>query len=202
MPLLGTEFDSRSALSSGPSVTYSTEEEREDLSGPWTCRAPTAGRARSAVACSREPGETGHARRPAAGERAVLNGVGATVPAPHHVTNGSFGLINRGSEINRTWRPDAIFLVGLARIELATSALSVLRSNRLSYSPRGGLRLHHANVGPTRRGLPRPARGGPRMTGWPWPGAHPLGTTGRPRPGRIHRSGHGCGCHRAPIRWA
>ena len=26
-------------------------------------------------------------------------------------------------------------LVGLARIELATSALSVLRSNRLSYSP-------------------------------------------------------------------
>jgi hypothetical protein len=28
-------------------------------------------------------------------------------------------------------------MVGLARIELATSALSVLRSNRLSYSPEG-----------------------------------------------------------------
>ncbi len=36
-----------------------------------------------------------------------------------------------------------VFGVGLARIELATSALSVLRSNRLSYSPRRSKRLHH-----------------------------------------------------------
>ena len=39
-------------------------------------------------------------------------------------------------------------LVGLERIELSTSALSVLRSNRLSYSPRGRMRLHHVLAGP------------------------------------------------------
>ncbi len=37
------------------------------------------------------------------------------------------------------------FVVGLARIELATSALSVLRSNRLSYSPGKGMRLHQTD---------------------------------------------------------
>ena len=35
-------------------------------------------------------------------------------------------------------------LVGLARIELATSALSVLRSNRLSYSPVQGPTIYPA----------------------------------------------------------
>ena len=40
-----------------------------------------------------------------------------------------------------------INVVGLVRIELTTSALSVLRSNRLSYSPGGRLRLHHGFAG-------------------------------------------------------
>jgi hypothetical protein len=54
------------------------------------------------------------------------------------------GLAGSGSQWNKSvpW----IFVVGLVRIELTTSALSVLRSNRLSYSPRGRLRLHHAFV--------------------------------------------------------
>ena len=94
------------------------------------------------------------------------------------------------------------FVVGLARIELATSALSVLRSNRLSYSPRGRLRLHHACRGliPVAR-LGR-ATIGRRTTDWPWPRAPPLLTTRRPLLGRIHRSRHGDGCRRAPTRFA
>jgi hypothetical protein len=49
-------------------------------------------------------------------------------------------------------------LVGLARIELATSALSVLRSNRLSYSP--GVQRPRRKVEVTRRswGSQPPAR--------------------------------------------
>src|SRR5665213_2687499 len=42
----------------------------------------------------------------------------------------------------------ASHLVGLTRIELVTSALSVLRSNQLSYSPANRLlTLHHADPG-------------------------------------------------------
>src|SRR5205814_1010026 len=41
------------------------------------------------------------------------------------------------------------FMVGLARIELATSSLSGMRSNRLSYSPSVGT----ATLAPTRIGL-------------------------------------------------
>jgi hypothetical protein len=75
--------------------------------------------------------------------------------------------------------------VGLARIELATSALSVLRSNRLSYSPRGRLRLHQPRgaLSPSRH--LRPARGGPRTTGSQWPRGRRPPTRGRPHPGRI-----------------
>ncbi len=41
----------------------------------------------------------------------------------------------------------AIVLVGLVRIELTTSSLSVTRSNRLSYSPYRGTNLHHLTKG-------------------------------------------------------
>src|ERR1035437_4392778 len=44
-----------------------------------------------------------------------------------------------------------VFVVGLGRIELPTSALSVLRSNQLSYSPANGIvTLHQRPSFPTR----------------------------------------------------
>jgi hypothetical protein len=69
-------------------------------------------------------------------------------------------------------------VVGLARIELATSALSVLRSNRLSYSPRcvmapeGRSRLHH--------GPPHPANLVLHLIHWPTCGS-PAPRVRRPR---------------------
>ena len=50
--------------------------------------------------------------------------------------------------------------MGLARIELATSALSVLRSNRLSYSPADrSTRLHHRRGIQISEGLDAAERG-------------------------------------------
>jgi hypothetical protein len=50
-------------------------------------------------------------------------------PTPSQVIPNPRRKQGRTTALHRT------FVVGLARIELATSALSVLRSNRLSYSP-------------------------------------------------------------------
>ncbi len=50
--------------------------------------------------------------------------------------------LNRRNVLAET-SADLRFWVGLDGIEPSTSALSVLRSNRLSYSPRGGVKLAH-----------------------------------------------------------
>ena len=80
----------------------------------------------------------------------------------------------------------------------ARSSLSVLRSNRLSYSPRGRLRLHHDLRAFTARGRSRRARGARPSTDWPWPRAHRPATRGTRCPGRSRRSAHGSECRTAP----
>jgi hypothetical protein len=118
-------------------------------------------------------------------------------PLGHEADNDLADVILISEKQPLTW-DDA---VGLARIELATSALSVLRSNRLSYSPAQGPPIYPAGAPSTMRWVPavlwrsvgevipstrrRRARVGPRTTGWRWRGVRPPPSTRRPLPGRI-----------------
>src|SRR5664280_1726380 len=79
-----------------------------------------------------------------------------------------------------------VFLVGLARIELATSALSVLRSNQLSYSP--GNRCTTLHQGPGTAADGTHAAGAQAPTGrWTSPPRQTPRPPGPPRPPRPPR---------------